>query len=183
MTTLLLGIPIKDWLILIVSFILIFCILEIRKLKKKVTHEVQKRILPQLNLEIILDINIQNSGIYLRNESFFIARDIKLEDLQITMDDLGYKYNLILKFEGVDSLRAQEKVKLKFQVFDKNLVPLPEVTERIMPHLTEMPFKIRLSYSNIENIKSQVVFSKTGKHFCIESATTCPAETTPNSKP
>ncbi|MCX5702118.1 MAG: hypothetical protein NTW64_03965 [Candidatus Omnitrophica bacterium] len=172
--TVLLGVPIKDWLIIIASFILIFSILEIRKLKKNISHEIHKRILPQLNLEIILDANIQNSGIYLRNESFFIARDIKLDNLEIVMDDLGYKYTLILKFEGVDSLRAQEKVKLKFQVFDKNLIPLPEVTERIIPHLTGMPFKMELSYSNIENVKSHVVFSKTGKQLCIESATTSP---------
>jgi hypothetical protein len=179
----LLGIPIKDWLIIIASLILIICIYEIRKLKKKISVEIHKRILPQLGLEIILEANTQNSGLYLKNESFFLARDIRFEDIEITMDDLGYTYGLVIKIESVDSLRAQERIKLIINVFDKNLSPLCDVTERIIPHLVGINFKVALSFSNIENVKSYVVFSKTEKQFCIENSKTCPAEAANKSTP
>jgi hypothetical protein len=177
------GIPIKDWLIIIASLIMVICIYEIRKLKKKISVEIHKRILPQLGLEIVLEANTQNSGLYLKNESFFLARDIQFEDIEVTLDDLGYTYSLIIKIEGVDSLRAQEIIKLKINVFDKNLSPLPDVTERIIPHLVGINFKVSLNFLNIENIKSHVVFSKTGKQFCIESSKTCPAEAANKSTP
>ena len=171
--SILLDFTIKDWLIVITSFILILCILEIRKLKKSIAQEIHKRILPQLTLEIVFDVNTADAGFYLKNDSFFIARGIQIEDVALTLDDFGYKSDLILKFEDIDSIKPQEKAKLKFKVFDKNQTFLPEITERIIPHLSEITFKVKVWYSNIENLKSYVVFFKKGKKICIESIKSC----------
>lgn len=156
----------KDWLILITLVILLWCILEIRKLKKNVAREVQKRILPQLSLEFNSDVKTQSAGFYLKNESFFLAREIRFDDVEVTLDDLGYQVGLILKFDEVDAINPQEKVKLNFKVFDKTESFLPEVTERIIPHLIHSSFRVKVYYSNIENLKSRVVFlKKKGKFY------------------
>ena len=160
---------IKDWLIVVTTIILALCILEIRRLKKSIVQEVQKRLLPQLALEFNSDTNSDDAGFYLKNESFFIAREIQFEDVEFTLDDLGYKVSSILKFEGIDSLKPQEKIKLKFKVFDRDNSFLPEVTERIIPHLIDPSFKIGVNYSNIENLKSRVVFAKKKEKFYRET--------------
>lgn len=151
---------IKDWIIAITLFILIFCILEIRKLKKSIEQEIHKRILPELVLEFISDKYAQDSGFYLKNESFFLARDIQIEDTELILDDFGYKVNFVLKFEGIDYIKPQEKVQLKFKVCDRNQILRPDITERIIPHLTAASFKVGIRYSNIENLRLYVIFSK-----------------------
>ena len=159
---------IKDWLILATSIILILCILEIRRLKKSIVRGVQKQLLPQLALEFNPGVS-EDAGFYLKNESFFIAREIQFEDVEFTLDDLGYKVGSILKFESIDSLKPQEKVKLKFKVFDLDKDFLPEATERILPHLIESCFKVKVNYSNLENLKFGVVFAKKKEKFYTES--------------
>jgi hypothetical protein len=168
-----LAFTIKDWLIVVTSIILTLCILEIRRLKKSIVQEVQKRLLPQLVLEFNSDVNSGDAGFYLKNESFFIARKIQFEDAEFTLDDLGYKVGSILQFEGIDSLNPQEKAKLKFKVFDRDRSFLPDVTERIIHHLIDPCFKIRVNYSNIENLKSRVVFAKKKGKFYTESIKPC----------
>lgn len=163
------GLSIKDWLITITLFILVFCILEIRKLKKTIANEAQKRLVPQLSLEFNSEIQDKFAGFHLKNESLFLARDITIEDTELTLSDFGFKKTILLKFDNISLLRAEEKIQLKLQVLDLNRKPLPEVTEKIIPHLISPSFKIRLFYSNVENIKFSAVFLKTEDGFHIEN--------------
>lgn len=163
------GLSIKDWLITITLFILVFCILEIRRLKKTIACEAQKRLVPQLSLEFNSDIQHKNTGFYLKNESLFLARNITIEDTELILNDFGWKKTILLRFDSIDSLRAEEKIQLKLQVLDLNKEPLPEVTEKIIPHLISPSFKILLYYSNVENIKFSTVFLKTKDALHIES--------------
>lgn len=160
---------IKDWLIAITLLILVFCILEIRKLKKTIANEAQKRLVPQLSLEFNSDIDHKKSGFHLKNESFFLARDIIIEDTELTLNDFGFKKTILLRFDNVGFLQAEEKIQLKFQALDLNKQPLPEVTEKIIPHLISPSFRIRIYYSNVENIKFSAVFLKTKDAFHIEN--------------
>ncbi|MFA6216674.1 MAG: hypothetical protein WDL87_03365 [Candidatus Omnitrophota bacterium] len=171
--SLLLHIPLKDWFILLTLSILMFSLLEIRKLKKIISQEAQKRLIPQLALELILDANPKKSGFYLKNDGFFLAREIKIEDLDLILDDYGFKLNYILKFEMIDSLKPQERIKLDFKTFDKKLTPLPEVTEMLIPHLINPAFKVIIFYTNIENIKFRLAFSKKREKFSVESLEIC----------
>jgi hypothetical protein len=165
-----LWLSIKDWLIAITLCILVFCILEIRKLKKTIAGETQKRLVPQLNLEFNSDIEHKDSGFHLKNESLFLARDITIENPELTLNDFGFKKTFLLKFDGIALLKPQEKIRLKLQVLDLNGEFLPDVTEKIIPHLISPSFEIRLCYSNIENIKFSVVFLKTKETFRLESS-------------
>lgn len=163
------GLSIKDWLITITLCILVFCILEIRKLKKTIAYEAQKRLVPQLRLEFNSDIQDKFAGFHIINESLFLARDITIENTELTLNDFGWKKTIILKFDSLGSLSAGEKIRLKLQVLDLNKNPLPEVTEKIIPHLISPSFKIQLFYSNVENIKFSAVFLKTEDGFHIEN--------------
>lgn len=168
-----LAFTIKDWFILATLFILLLCILEIRRLKKAIVRDIKKRLTPQLNCELVLDTYVEKTGLYLKNESFFLTRSIKVEDIDLTLTDFGFKINLTLKFEEIDSLRAQEKTKLKLKVFDKDQTFCPDLTETIFPHLISPSFKIKIFYSNIEGVKFYTVFSKKREKFYIERTETC----------
>lgn len=168
MISLPLDATIKDWLIIVASIILVFCILEIRKLKRTIAREIHRRLLPQLAVEFIADRDSADAGFYLKNESFFLAQNIRVEDVDPGLEDFGLRMDYILKFEGIDFLKPQERIKLKFKVFDKNGGLLAEVTEKIIPHLIRASFRIAVRYSNIENLKFRAIFLKKREKFYIE---------------
>lgn len=164
MWKMILSLNIKDWLIAITSFILIACISEIRKLKKSLALEIQKRLIPQL----ILEIDKETMKMHIKNESLYLAQNIKIEDTEVILDDCGFKTGVMLKFEGVDFLRANEKAELKFKAFDRQKNFLSDLTERIMPHLINAPFKVKVRLSNIENIKFCIILNKKQDKFSLE---------------
>ncbi len=164
-----LGFSIKDWLIMLTLIILSSCILEIRRLKKQILQETQRRLIPQLNLEFNFDISSKAKGFYLKNESLFLARDIKIEDAGIVIDDVGFTKNIILRFEGIDFLKPQERVKLKFNVLDKRQDAILAAAEDIILHLCGPSFKVVVFYSNIENLKFRAAFVKTKERFYLET--------------
>lgn len=159
-----LGFTIQDWLMLAVSLLLILCVLEIRRLKKTITQEIQRKLLPQL----ILYIDKKEMFFYLKNEGFSIVRNIEIEDSKVILDDSGFKVTSILRFENTDFLKSQEGVKLKFKVFDENKNFLPESTERIFPHLFKPSFNIAITCSDIEGRKFRFMFSKREGKFYTE---------------
>ena len=173
MLKILLTITIKDWLIVLASIILIICILKIRKLKKTIAQEIHSRLLPQLSLELISDVDREKTGFYLENESFFLARDIEVEELKLDVEEYSFKKNIILKFESVDLLKPKERIKLKFRVFDRIQELFTEEPEKIIAHLISTFFKVKINYSNIEAIKFGVVFAKKRDKFYTEDFKAC----------
>lgn len=147
---------IKDWLILISLSILSVCIHQIRRLKKTITKEVRSHLTPQL----ILEIDANQKSLILKNESFLLAKDIRIEDLVIDLDDFGFKKSITLRFNQVYYLRAKESIKLQFKAFDKNQELPPEVVEKIIFHLINAYFKAKIIYSNIENIQFASILVK-----------------------
>lgn len=163
-----LTLSIKDILIAITLLILGICILEIRKLKRSIREQVQKRLTPQLVLDFIFNLGDKNSGFYLKNESFFLAKSIKIEDVRMVLDDFGFKKIIILKFNEIDYLKPNEETKLSFKVFDKNSAPLDEIADKLPPHLIQASFKVKIYYANIEDIPLFVVFSRIKGRFILE---------------
>lgn len=155
---------IQDWLIAVAFFILILCVLEIRKLKKSIVRGIQRQLLPQL----ILDMDKEEMCFYLKNEGFSIIQDIQIADSELTLDDSGFKVDYILRFENRDFLRPKESIKLEFKVLDQHQTFLPEVTERIFAHLINPSFKIGMTCSDIEGRRIRFMFSKKGEKFFSE---------------
>lgn len=159
-----LNLTVKDALIIITSFILVICIFKIRKLKGSLAQQVRKQLIPQL----ILEIDDKDSGIYIKNEGFFLVQSIKIEDAQVTLDDFGFKLGAILKFQDIDFIKPNEEVRLEVKAYDKNQSFLPALTEKLIPHLVSVPFKIEMYFSNIEGLKFRIVFNKRGEKFFTE---------------
>lgn len=154
------GRPIKDWFILGGLLIIVFCILEILKLKKIIAKDIKRRLIPQLEMEFDSNVQSKDAGFSIRNESLFLAKDLQIKDIPITLNDFGFKKSIILKFEKIPFLKPRETLRLRFKVFDTNDELMPDVTERIIPHLVSPSFKIRIFFFNIENVKLCAEFSK-----------------------
>ena len=172
MNTIAVNLTVKDWFIVISVVILLLCLFEIRKLKKIITLQARRELIPQLNLELILNEHERKTGFYLKNESYFLARDISIEDLKLILDDYGYNVKYIIKFGQIDYLKPQENAKLELKVFDKDNNFLADVTESIIPHLIAPFFTINVFYTNIENLKLGIVFSKKREKFYVQDVKT-----------
>ena len=159
---------IKDILIAVTLLILGICILEIRKLKKSISEQVQRRLTPQLILDFIFNMNDPKTGFYLKNESYFLAKSIKIDNVRMVLDDFGFKKTIVLKFDEIDYLKPNEEKKLSYKVFDKNLAPMDEIADKLPPHLIQASFKVKIYYSNIEDIPLYVVFTRMKGKFILE---------------
>ena len=96
----LLGFTIKDWLILVAVVILVFLIFKIRRLKSVITEEAFNRLVPQVGLIVEGDADI---AFYIKNSSTTIAKNIYVEEINLDIQDFGFKIPIKVTFERVDS--------------------------------------------------------------------------------
>ncbi|RJP27191.1 MAG: hypothetical protein C4533_08265 [Candidatus Omnitrophota bacterium] len=166
----------KDWSLVLAALIIILCLLEIERLRALFEIELKKRLVPQLGMELITDSKVGDNGFFLKNESFLIARNIRFDPVFWEMSDLGFPVKLILKFAGIDFIRSNEKVKIDFEILDEDKKPRPEITDKVLPHLIRPSFKVRVHYSNIEDIAFNAVFDKKRNKFLLEKIETLAQE-------
>ncbi len=159
----LLGLTIKDWLIIITSTILVGALIEIRRLKKNLVEQVQRKFIPQLTVEI----DNRENCFYLENSSAFIAQAVTVEDAAVMLQDFGYKKQLTLRFETLGTIKPGEKRKLAFKVYDKDFF-LADLTGKIFLHLSDAEFKLRIGFTSIEGLKFTALFAKQGTRFVSE---------------
>lgn len=164
----LLGYLNKDLLILFLLIILIMCILRIRKLRKELAHEIYLRLHPQIQIELITESEEIAQGFYLQNDSFFLLKDIKVQEFVAIITDAGFRQELTLKFDQIDFLKAKEKTIINFKAHDKNGLFLPQVTEKVIPHLLNIAFPMKVYYSTIEGRTFSASFLKKRDKFYIE---------------
>jgi hypothetical protein len=146
----------KDWLIIVTLTILVICFIQIRRLKRIIVQEVRRRLIP----EIVLELDINERTIFIKNQSAMLAKDIKIEEVKLTLVDYGFAMDFSLKFEDVDFLKANERLPLNFKVFKAGEECMPSEARRIIPHLVSIPFKIKIDYANIENLKFSCLLVK-----------------------
>ena len=158
------GFTIQEWLVASAALILLVCMVEIRKLKKIITEEIQRHLMPQL----MLSMDKEEMCFYLSNEGYSIVQDIKIEDSKITLNDSGFDVTQLLQFESIAFLKPKEKIKLNFKVFDKDKRFLPEITQRIFAHLIQPAFSLELSYADTEGTRYRFIYSKKEESFFSE---------------
>jgi hypothetical protein len=157
-----LGIEPRDWLIALALIILLILILRIRHLKKIITDDVLARLMPQLGLLIEGSIIKE---FYLKNFSTSIARNIRIEDINLDVYDFGYKISLRIAFDNIDSLNPIDKVRLNYRIFSGG----SEITDQdkkdaYMNHIVINDFDCRIHYKNIQdNPFSSHVVNRNGK--------------------
>lgn len=165
MFSLSLNILSKDLLIFLLLFIVILCIIRIRKLKKQLAYEIYRRLHPQVLFELITYDEKNDQGFYIQNESFFLLKDILVQDAHPILVDSGFKQELTLKFGPIDFLKSKEKVKLTCRAFDKQNRELPNITEKIIPHLISISFPVIIRYTTIEGRIFLATFMKKKDKF------------------
>ncbi|MEW6100717.1 MAG: hypothetical protein AB1481_00265 [Candidatus Omnitrophota bacterium] len=164
----LMGFEVKDLIIFLALVILVICLRQIRKLKKTLAAEIQKRLLPLLSPEIVISKDWKENGLYLKNDSYFIAQHIKIEDVTVVIDDYGFKMTHIIKFGEVDYLKPNESKRLDFKIFNKEGDFQANVTESAVPHLVSPAFSLKVSYANIEGVRFFVTYLKKREKFLIQ---------------
>lgn len=167
MLSLLTQLTLKDFLILASLGLLFFSVLEIRKLKKKVTKEIHLLLTPQLSMHMIPGLE-QNAGIYVQNESAFLVRDLWIDEAEFILEDFGFNIHCIVVAEPIEFLKPRERVKLNIRIVNKKHEPMPKLTGAAIPHLLSPSFKVTVRYSNIENVRFKVVFAKKREQFIPE---------------
>ena len=53
---------IKDWFIIITLVLLVLAVLQIKKLKQTISQQTQRRLIPQLGLDLVFGEDSQNNG-------------------------------------------------------------------------------------------------------------------------
>ncbi len=153
----LLGLGIKDWLIIITSTILAGSLIEIRRLKKNIVQQVQRKFIPQLSLTM----DEEQRCFWLENTSAFLAQQVGVEDTGVMLQDFGYRKQLTLRFDQPGLLKPGERVKLSFKVFDKDFF-LADLSEKIFLHLIDADFRVRVGFTTIEGLRFTAGFVKEG---------------------
>jgi len=105
---------IKDIIIVLLVLIVIGAFFKIRSLKKTLAIEKRKRTMPLITLEVNTD---DDFGAFLLNDSYCYAKSIKVEDLDVVID-YGFKKHITLKFDPVEILKPNGRIKLNHRVFD-----------------------------------------------------------------
>ena len=127
----------KDWLIIASLLILAVCLKLIRKLRKKVAQEIHRWLIP----ELMLELDLVDVGLFLKNEGCLLARDLNIEYVNLPLEDYGFKIDLVLKFEKIEALKPKERIRLKFKAFRKEEECSPQETIKIVPHFAATSFK------------------------------------------
>jgi len=160
----LLRISFKDWLIFATLVILVIALLQIRKLKKSLVQEVHKRLVP----ELMLELDLKEIGLFIKNESTMIAKEISIQDVDVDIEDFGYTMYFTLKFDIIEILRPNERIKLNFKAIHRGKEGPVRTPEGIIPHLTSASFRLIIDFYNIENLKFRAEFIRKLNKFVLD---------------
>lgn len=139
----------------ILSLWLLISLIRIQRLKKLLKLERQKRLIPVLRLGI--DPNI--IGLYLINDSGAAAKDIHIDDFDLTLK-YEHKKVLHLKFEPIALIEPGQETKLNFQIFDGQYLLNSLDPDAIAPHFKGAIFEMPLRFLNLQNIPFREIIAR-----------------------
>ena len=159
---------VKDTIIALLACALIWAIYKIRSLKQTLAQEKHKRSMPLLALEVNTEAD---RGVFLVNDSYCYARNIRLNDLDVTVD-YGFKKHITLKFAPIDVLKPSAKVRLDYRIFDdKYDITSSTDSLNILNHFSDAPIEMRLRYENIEGGPFAAVIGPERGHYITKEVT------------
>ncbi|PIQ88645.1 MAG: hypothetical protein COV72_07265 [Candidatus Omnitrophica bacterium CG11_big_fil_rev_8_21_14_0_20_42_13] len=163
-----LGILREKNLIFALSLITIFCLLYIIRLKLQLKNEIQKRLYPQLDFELIHNPENNDYGFSIENSSPFTVKNIILQDLGAVLTDFGFEKKVLLRFKPIELIKPKEKLRLKYEVFDREETLLSNIGENIIIHLVNTPLKISVNYSTMQDRTLHASYHKKADKFYLE---------------
>lgn len=120
---------------------------KIKDLERTLAEERRKRTMPLLQLEVNTD---DDYGIFLINDSYCYAKNIRVDNLNVVVD-YGFKKNITLKFDVLEMLKPNGRARLKYRVFDGDYDTTSSDEKNILNHFPDAPLKMELRYENLES--------------------------------
>jgi len=157
-----------DLIIVSLAVALVIAIIYIIRLKHLYDREKSRRLMPFLTFEF----DEFGRGIFLKNEGICAAKDIKVEDLTFSLN-YDFKKTLIFKFDVIDMIQPGKKEELVFKIYDKEYVVASEEFDNILGRLSRDSFEVRMTYSNLENIRFSCVLVKEKEKILVKKVSPC----------
>src|SRR3989338_2587025 len=136
----------KDIIIVLLIFAIVMAMNKIRVLKETLAIEKRKQSMPLITMNVDTKNDI---GVFLINDSYCYAKNINIEDMDVTVD-YGFKKHLTLKFPPLEILKPGAQMKLNYRVFDEEYDVTATDSVNILNHFSDAPTEMRLRYQNIE---------------------------------
>ena len=162
---------VKDWIIISLILSVLLCLVKIRRLKKSIIQlkktlleENRKRIVPVL----ILESRAKHPGLYLKNDSDCMAKDIKIRDVLLTLE-YDFKKTIILKFDPIEVLGPSKAVKLHYSAFDGGHKVSYTDARNLLLHINRASFEVQIKYKNVEDIAFLTVIIKEKDAFHLKA--------------
>ena len=132
--------------IIILLFFLERAFHKIAELEHTLAEEKRKRSMPLLTLEVNTD---DDYGMFLINDSYCYAKNIRAGDLDVVVD-YGFKKHITLKFDALEILKPNGRSRLNYRVFDGEYDTTMTDSKNILNHFPDAPIEMHLRYENIE---------------------------------
>lgn len=158
---------IKDIIIALLIFGIVWAVLKIRTLKTALGQEKRKRSMPLISLEVNTDDDL---GAFLINDSYCYAKNINIDNLNVVVD-YGFKKNITLKFASLDLLKPNQRSKLSYRVFDDEYDVTTTDSLNILNHFSDAPVEMRLRYENIEGEPFAATITSIKNKYVIKNVT------------
>jgi hypothetical protein len=156
---------VKDLVIVLLIFSVMGLVWKIRELQRTLEVERRKRTTPLLTLEVNTG---DDFGIFLINDSYCYARNIRIDDLDVTVD-YGFKKLIRLKFDTMETLKPNGRTRLYYRVFDGEFDTTATDAKNILNHFQDAPVQMRLYFENLESAPfASTIISENGKYFVKE---------------
>jgi len=136
----------KDIVIVLLLFATFQMFRKVKALEATLEQEKRKRSMPLITMELNTTDDL---GVFLLNDSYCYARNIKIEDLDVVID-YGFKKHITLKFDPLEMLKPSAKIKLNHRVFDDEYEITSTDSINVLNHFSDSPINMRLRYENIE---------------------------------
>jgi len=154
---------IRDVLIGVLAGLLVWAIFKIKQIKRLLAEEKRKRLFPLLMLEVDTD----EVAAYLMNDSYCYAKNVKIDDLNITVD-YGFKKRLLLKFEPIDMIKPGQKMPLNYRVWDGAYDITSTDSRNLVYHFSDSNIEMHISYSNMEHAKFSTTISRDKDQYIVK---------------
>jgi len=145
----------QEWMILGLGCGFALAVIEIIRLRIVLHRQKQRMVIPVIELEP----SLADTELYLSNNSACYAKAITPEDIQVTLD-YGFKKTFRVRFSPIEKLAPQEKVPLTYTIFDGEFRIEADNLNPLKAQLAVASFTLRLSYTNMENIRYRSVIVK-----------------------
>ena len=157
----------KDAVIVLLLFAVFHAVRKVKILEKALKEEKRKRSMPLITMDVNTDDDL---GVFLTNDSYCYAKNITIEDLDVVVD-YGFKKHLILKFQPLEILKPNARIKLSYNIFDDGFDITNTDSLNILNHFTDSPIEMRLRYENIEGGPFTATIGTEKDHYVIKEIT------------